>query len=156
VILTIGGISETSVPFGDVITNEGIIPPDTIDIILENDPRNPEGLASLTYSDIVLEAITVTLTRVDGGFDTPGTNRYPVVFRVPAQGTLTIEGFEIVPATEKAKFPISDLIYYGYERSTNYSSIRMEAFVEVTGHTIGGGRVYASGSIYIEFTNFAD
>ena len=156
VILTVASINPSSDPFGDIMDKDGIIPPDTVDIELHNDLKNPEGLGSLTFADIVVEAVTISFTRVDGGSDKPPTFRTATSYLVPAQGILTINDFLIIPATLKAQFPLSDLLYYGFERSTNFTSIRMDVRLEFTGHTHEGDPVYASGTITMEFTNWAD
>ncbi|HUX06137.1 MAG TPA: hypothetical protein VMX35_02395 [Acidobacteriota bacterium] len=156
VILTVASINPASEPFGDTMSSNGTIPGDAIDIELNSDLKNPGGLSSLTWADVIIESITVSFNRIDGGSDKPQTFRSAVSYKVPAQGVLTIEGFAIVPATMKGQFPISDLIFYGYERSTNYISIKCDVIVEFDGKTIEGDRVYAKGQISIEFTNWAD
>ena len=156
VILTIASANPSSDPFGDILTNEGTIPPDTIDLELHNDLKNPDGLASTTFANVQLESITCSFTRVDGGSDKPNTFRTTVSYSVPANGVTNIEGFVIVPATMKTQFPISDLIFYGYERNTNFVSIRCDVLIEIEGKTLEGDPVYASGSITIEFADYAD
>ena len=156
VILTIASANPASDPFGDVISSDGTIPPDSIDLEIHNDLKNPDGLSSTTFANVRLESITCSFTRVDGGSATPSTFKTNVAYTVAANGVLNIEGFVVVPATMKTQDPISDLIYYGYERSTNFVSIRCDIMLEVAGTTLEGDPVYASGSITIEFANYAD
>jgi hypothetical protein len=156
VIFKISTITPSNDPFGDVLTNEGTIPSDSIDIIFENDVKNPNALGSLAYADVLVEYVTFSFTRTDGGSDKPDNYRIGVSYRVPANNTTRADGLAIVPATMKTKFPISDLIFYGYERSTNFNSIKVDVLVEAEGHTVEGDRVYASGRISIEFANWAD
>lgn len=156
VLLVISAINPTSDPFGDVLDSEGIIPSDTIEIDLLNAYKNPDGLDSNAFSDIIVNTVTVSFNRIDGGSDSPGTFRSNVTYRVPASGSLAIENFTVIPATMKAQFPIGDLIYYGYERSTNFTSIKYNITIELSGKTLEGDPVYAKGSISIELADWAD
>lgn len=156
VLMVITAIDPASDPFGDVLNSDGVIPPDNIDIEVLNTYKNPEGLGSNAFSDIIIDTITVSFTRTDGGSDSPGTYRSRVTYRVPENGSLTIQGFTVIPATMKAQFPIGDLIYYGYERSTNFTSIKYDIKIELSGKTLEGDPVYAQGSISIELTDWAD
>lgn len=155
-ILTISNVVPANDPFGDILTDEGSIPSDSVDITFRNDLKNPEGLKSTTYADIIIESITISFIRTDGGSDMPDTFRVGVSFRVPSFGSYNASGFVIVPATLKTKFPLSDLLFYGYERSTYFNSIKYDIRIEAEGHTLEGDRVYASGKIPIEFANWAD
>ncbi len=156
VILTVASINPASEPFGDTLSSNGTIPGDSVYIELHNDLKNPGGLSSTTWADVLINSITVSFSRIDGGSDAPMTFRSAVSYKVPAQGLLTIDGFAIVPATMKGQFPVSDLIFYGYERSTNYISIKCDVTLEFEGKTLEGDPVYAKGQISIEFTNWAD
>lgn len=155
-ILTITAIEPSSDPFGDIITNEGGIPSDTVEISLFNDLKNPSDVTNTVYANINIDSVTVTFTRNDGGKDVPASYRHAIQYVVPAEGSLTIENFPIIPATMKAQFPISDLLTFGYERSTNYTSIKLNCTLEISGKTVEGDPVYAKGSISIELTNWAD
>jgi len=156
VILTVVSINPASDPFGDTLSKDGTIPSDAVDIQLSSDLKNPVGLESTAYANIRLESVTVSFIRIDGGSDKPETFRTKVAYEIPAGGVIDIESFTIVPATMKSKFPISDLIFYGFERSTNFISIKCDVLLEFEGHTVEGDRVYARGSTTIEFTNWAD
>jgi hypothetical protein len=156
VLFKISEVYPSNDPFGDVLTNDGAIPSDSVDIIFGNDVKNPNALGSLTYADVMVENITFSFARTDGGSDKPDNFRISVSYRVPANSSTRVDGLGVVPATMKTKFPISDLIFYGYERSTNFSSIKMDVLIEAEGHTIEGDRVYASGRISIELANWAD
>jgi hypothetical protein len=156
VILSVAAINPASDPFGDTITSAGGVPGDAVDIELHNDLKNPAGLESTTWANVVIESVTVSFNRIDGGSDKPQTFRTAVSYMVTANGVLTIENFTIVPATMKTQFPISDLLFYGYERSTNFTSIKCDVILEFDGKSLEGYRVYAKGQISIEFTNWAD
>ena len=156
VIFTISMVEPANDPFGDIMDRNFSIPSDTVNILFENDVKNPDAFGSLTYADIIVESLTVSFTRTDGGSDKPDTYRDSVSYRVPARGTYMVNGYPILPATMKLEFPLSDLYYYQYERSTNFISIKMDILIEAEGHTIEGDRVYASGRISIEVTDWAD
>jgi hypothetical protein len=156
VILSVAAINPASDPFGDTITVDGSVPGDAVNIELHNDLKNPSGLESTTWANVIIESITVSFVRIDGGSDKPQTFRTAVSYMVPANGVLTIENFAIVPATMKGQFPISDLLFYGYERSTNFTSIKCDVILEFDAKSLEGYRVYAKGQVSIEFTNWAD
>ena len=105
VILTIASANPSSDPFGDILSNDGTIPPDTIDLELHNDLKNPDGLASTTFANVQVESITCSFTRVDGGSDKPNTFRTTVSYQVPANGVTNIEGFVIVPRDDENAVP---------------------------------------------------
>ena len=155
-ILIIGSIDQTSTPFGDTLSNDGTIPSDTVDIVLFNELRNPDGVGGTANSDIILDSITVIYNRVDGGSDTPTPFRYAITLRIPAEGSARVEEFPILPATKKAEFPLSDLVFFGYERSTTFTSIKIDAILEFSGKTVDGEPIFAKGNLSIEITNWAD
>jgi hypothetical protein len=154
-ILEITAISPASEPFGDVITSEGTIPDDEVEITVANELKNASGLSSLTYADVILDAVTFTYNRVDGGSDAPAPFRFAVTYRVGANGDLTFTA-PILKSTTKIEFPISDLINFGYERSTNFVKIKFDVTVEITGKTIEGDPMYARGAITMIVANWAD
>lgn len=154
--LIIESIDPANTPFGDILSSDGIVPTDTVEIVFANEVKNPDGFANLTQADIVIDAVTVSFNRIDGGSDTIPSFRQAVTLRVPANGTASLTGFPLLPSTRKLEFPVSDLIFFGFERSTNFTSIRVDAVLEVTGKTVEGDPVYVRGSITMELTDWAD
>ena len=153
--LRIQAIVPVSAPFGDVLTNDGTIPSDTIDIQFYNVYKDPSNFRASNYADIYIEKVTVSFNRVDGGSDTPVNFDQAITLICETDSTAVIEDFPIFPATRKLEFPVSDLVYYGYERSTNFQSIQVRVTLEVTGRTLAGDPVYAKGQIDMEFANWA-
>ena len=153
--LIIESIDLTSTPFGDILTSDGTVPSDSIDISFVNEVKDPDG-GSSAQADIIIDAITVSFNRIDGGSDTIPPFKHALTLRVPANGTADLEGFPIFPATRKLEFPVSDLIFFGFERSTNFTSIRVDVIIEVTGKTVEGDPVFVRGNISMELTDWAD
>lgn len=154
--LIIEFVEEASSPFGDVLSTDSTVPSDSINIQFVNEVKNPEGFVNATQADIVIDSITVSFNRIDGGADTIPPFKQAVTLRVPANGTAALEGFPVMPSTRKLEFPVSDLIYYGFERSTNFTSIRVDVILEVSGKTVEGDPVYVRGNISMELTDWAD
>lgn len=154
--LVIQAIDQSTDPFGDVQTSEGTIPTDTIDITLFNEPKNPYSVDSGNFADIVISSISVIFSRIDGGEDVPASFNVPYTLRVPYNGTATIQSFPVLPGTLKDSFPISDLLSFGYERSTLFTSIRMQITIEIVGKTTTEDPVFVRGFTTVEVTNWAD
>ena len=155
-ILIIESIDQVSAPFGDVLNSDGVVPSDSIGITFLNEVKNLDGFGSSAQADIIIEAITVSFNRIDGGSDTIPAFREALTLRVPANGTSTIDSFPVLPSTRKLEFPVSDLIFFGFERSTNFTSIRVDVIIEVTGETVEGDPVFVRGNISMELTDWAD
>lgn len=156
VVFTVSSITARSTPFGDILDSSGIIPTDEVDVILNNNLRNPSGLGSTTFTDVLVDSVTISFNRTDGGSDKPPTVKYAISARVVTNGSVLITSITLMPSTMKQQFPISDLLIYGFERSTNYTSIKLDATLEFTGKTVEGDPVFASGKISLELTNWAD
>jgi len=154
--LIIQSIDQINDPFGDVLNSNGVIPPDLVDITLLSLPINLNDGTSGTYGDILVDLINVTFTRLDGGTDVPAGFSIPVTLRVPISGTATIQNLPILPSTVKNTFPISDLITFGYERTTNFTSIRMQINIEISGKTLAEHPVVVTGTVVVELANYAD
>lgn len=156
VIFTISEVLPASEPFGDILTTDGTIPGDTVNILFANYMKDQTWAQNKIYSDVILNSMTVSFRRTDGGYDVPAAVRGGLTFRVLADGINQLDGVTIIPATTKAEFPLSDLIYYGYERSTNYTKISLDVIIEVEGHTVEGEPVQAKGYTHIIIANWAD
>lgn len=167
VILVINSISQSSDPFGDVLTSSGGILPDTVDVELSahlKTPTAPPGSPSEpVLQDVLIERYEVIFRRTDGGTDVPKGFQRGMSLRVrvtpPGESSLrtsTVEDLVVVPATTKSQPPISFLIDPGFEPSTGFVNIQVEATMRFFGRTLSGDRVSAVGSIGINFANFAD
>jgi hypothetical protein len=116
-----------------------------------------QGVPGLTSTPSNLNQVTFTRYRVeymrtDGrrvqGVDVPYAFDSGVTFTVPAQGTV-IASFELVRHTAKEEAPLRPLV-------TNPDVISTIAQVTFYGRDLAGNDVTASGSIGVNFGNFAD
>ena len=155
VIFTVTDITPVTDPFGDIQSDGGTIEGDSVKVLFANYMKDQNWVGKKIYSDVILNSYTVSFRRTDGGYDIPKTLRRGLTLRVLADGINEIDSLEVIPATMKAEFPLNDLLYYGYERSTNYNKISMDIILEFEGHTVEGDPVSAKGYIGVIVTNWA-
>lgn len=165
-ILVINQISQTSDPFGDVLTSGGTIPEDTIEVEFAahlKAPTGPPGTATEpTLQSIVIDSYQVEFTRTDGGPQAPSGFRRGMSLRVviteTGQTTLNTStaSITLVPSTTKAQVPISFLIDPGFEPDTGFVNIQANARITFFGRTLAGDRVTATADVGINFANFGD
>lgn len=158
-------VPSTDHAFGDVITG-GTILDDTIDVDftanLKATTGPPGSPGEPTLQDVVIERYQVEFIRTDGGTATPPGFQRGMNLRVqlsePNQTTLNISSATLVvaPSTIKAQQPISFLIDPGFEPSTGFVNIQVDARITFFGRTLSGDPVTATGSIGINFANFGD
>lgn len=164
VILVIDSISPVSAPFGDVVTSGGTILDDDVEVTFAAHPKSPavQGDIGPTLTDVVVERYEVTFERTDGGNDVPSGFQRDMNLRVRStpQGQVvnftTSTQLVLVPSTIKAQPPISFLVSPGFEPGTGFVNIQVNATVRFFGRTLAGQRVSATGSIGINFADFAD
>lgn len=139
----------------DVITNGTIfndVGQVTLSIMLK-DPGQP-GLpaAPSNINRVTIDRYRVEYKRADGrntpGVDVPFPFDSAVTFTVPAEGTVT-SGFEIVRVTAKLENPLFPL-------ATNGNLIATIADVTFFGRDLAGNDIQTTGSIQVNFANFAD
>ena len=161
-MLIAGNLVAITNPFGDVLTNSGTIPDDSISIDFVARMKNPADLTQPGLQDIVLERYEVTFTRTDGGSAVPAgfTRSINSRVRVTPHGQqnefLTTVGITILPSTMKSQPPISHLITVGFEPATGYINIQVDAAIRFFGHTVAGDAISASANYGINIANFAD
>lgn len=166
VILVVNEITATSDPFGDVLSSGGTILDDTVQVEFSahlKAPTAPPGSStSPTLQDIVVEGYEVEFVRTDGGAQAPPGFRRGMNLRVQLteQGATTLNtssaDLVVVPSTIKAQQPISFLISPGFEPSTGFVNIQVNARITFFGRTLSGDRVTATAEIGIDFANFGD
>ncbi len=154
-ILVIESILPETDPFGDIMTDEGGVMTDTVEISFAALLKN-NSMAGVVYADVIIEKLVISYTRIDGGVDVPTSFEFFSTLQVPGGGGATMTGVPVLSATKKLEAPLSDLYILGYEDSTSFSKIRMRINIEVVAKTLEGDPIYASGSISIEVTNWAD
>lgn len=166
VVLVVGAITQSSDPFGDMLTSGKTFPPDTIDVEFSVFPKSqtpPPGTPTeLDLQQVVIERYEVTFQRTDGGSAVPpGFERgINLVVRVTPIGqqprTSTILGLELVPSTSKTQPPLSFLVDPGFEPSTGFVNIQVRATIRFFGRTLAGDPVSATATVGINFADFGD
>lgn len=160
--LVAANVSQTSDPFGDVMSSSGIIPPDTVDVEFIARLKDGTDTSEPSFQDIVLQRYEVTFRRIDGGTAVPsgfqrGMNAL-VQITPNGQSTLntTTVDLVLVPATVKSQPPVSHLIDPGFEPDTGFVNIQVMAEVRFFGETVAGDPVSTTIEVGIDFADFGD
>jgi len=166
VVLVINSIEQVSDPFGDVLTSGGTIPEDTIQVEFAAHLKAPTGppgsVTEPTLQDVVIESYQVEFTRTDGGPQAPAGFRRGMSLRVQltepntSQLNISTATLTLVPSTTKAQVPISFLIDPGFEPSTGFVNIQVNARITFFGQTVSGDPVTTTADVGINFANFGD
>lgn len=116
-----------------------------------------QGVPGLTAAPSALNAVTITRYRVSyrraDGRNTPGVDvpfgfEGAVTFTVPSEGDAS-SGFELVRVIAKQETPLLPLV-------TNGNFITTIADITFFGRDLAGNDVQATGSMQVDFGNFAD
>ena len=168
VVLVLTSIVPSTDPFGDVLTSGGTILDDTIDVAFAAHLKAPvtagdSNTLAPTLQDIILERYEVTYQRTDGGTQVPSGFERGISLRVrlTPHGEVVLreseyDGLVIAPSTTKAQPPVSLLIDPGFESTTGYVNIQVNAHITFFGTTIAGDRVAVSAIVGMNFANFGD
>jgi hypothetical protein len=136
----------------DVITN-GSVFDDTGTVVLRTAMKDVTGtFAPSTNNDVTISRYHVSYRRADGqntqGVDVPYGFDGAVTGTIPAGGTLTL-GFELVRHDAKMEPPLAALV-------NNPQIITTIADVTFYGRDTVGNDINTTGSIQVDFGNFAD
>ena len=135
----------------DVATDAGVTFNDVGQVEMSLVAKDP-GVGPSALNSVTINRYRVTYRRTDGrnreGTDVPYSFDSGLTFTVPNDG-LVKAGFEIVRNTAKAEAPLRAL-------ATNGEFINTIAEVTFWGRDQAGNEVMVSGSIGIDFANFAD
>jgi hypothetical protein len=103
---------------------------------------DPLGSTS-SLMDVELESIEVRYERADGGTRLPPTYVVKTLATVPAGGSFTIAGQELMSFDQLNSPPLSDLLIEngGFDRETGLTFIRLNLFIRVFGRTLGNRSV---------------
>lgn len=103
---------------------------------------DPFGSAS-DLMDVELESIEVRFERADGGTRVPPTYVVKTLATIPAGGSFTISGQELMSFDQLNSPPLSDLLIEngGFDRETGLTYIRMNLFIRAFGKTLGNRSV---------------
>lgn len=103
---------------------------------------DPVGTSS-NLMDVELESIEVRYERADGGTRVPPTYVVKTLATIPAGGSFTILGQELMSFEQLNSPPLSDLLVEngGFDRETGLTFIRLNVFIRVFGKTLGNRSV---------------
>lgn len=162
-VLVIQSIEPVTEPFGDVISDAGTVLDDVVRVTFAAHPKSlaVTGTTGPDLLDVIVERYEVTFERTDGGTAVPKGFQRAMTLRVentPHGSTQTLTSSTeiiLVPSTTKTQPPISHLISPGFEPDTGFVNIQVDATIRFFGRTLAGHRVTATGSIGINFADFA-
>ena len=124
----------------------------TMSVILKDPGQSGAPSAPSTLNSVTFTRYRVVYRRADGrntpGVDVPAAIDAAVTFTVPESGTVTA-AFELVRNTAKREAPLLALI-------NNGTIISTVADISFFGRDQAGNDVMATGSITVNFANFAD
>jgi len=155
VLLIVAAINGGAVLDSDVRNgvNSDIICPDTVEVALALRNKNPGVPDPRIPGAVLIQRYTVEYFRSDGrgqhGVDVP----FPIsgaissALDVASSGTETVP-IEVVRRQAKLKNPLSGI--------TGFDIVTMFANITISGQTVSGDSVTASGSLQIDFANFGD
>lgn len=115
---------------------------------------DPFGATS-NLMDVELESVEVRYERADGGTRLPPTYVVKTLATIPAGGTFTINGQELMSFDQLNSPPLSDLLIQngGFDRETGLTYIRLNLFIRVFGKTLGNRSVESESRPHtMEFT----
>lgn len=132
-------------------------------IDLANPPENlgsillraiPKGTEVTPYMDVRLRSYRVTYRRTDGGTQVPASFVRSISGIVPAGGTpQSLNDFLIIQNSALNQAPFAALLPQngGRDPETGESVVKMNAFVEIFGETLGGDDVRATVTLPLWF-----
>lgn len=159
VIDSLGGTNsagqDSSFSQSDVLTDEGAVFNDVGRVTLRLVPKNltpGEEFAPTTNNEVTITRYRVSYRRTDGrnvqGRDVPYAFEGAVTGTVPATGTLQL-GFELVRHVAKMEAPLAQL-------TVSPTVLTTIADVTFYGRDRVGNDINVTGSIQVDFANFAD
>lgn len=164
VVLIVGTITQTSTPFGDILTSGGTIPGDTIEVQFTGRLKSSADVSPTgpPLQEIIVERYAVTFARIDGGAAVPagfqrGMNaRVRITPNNSQSDIFTNVSLVVVPSTSKSQPPIAHLISPGFEPDTGFVNIQVNATIRFFGRTVAGDAISAQATIGINFADFGD
>lgn len=152
VLLLIESIAEGTPLLSDVRGEAGVIINCQIDVTVSARPKNPNSPVGIA-EDVRVTRYSVSYRRSDGrgtqGLDVPFTIRGNLTARVESSGTTsTTVPVDLVRHQAKLEPPLSNI--------TGLQVVTMIADITVSGQTVSGKSVTASGSAQVTFADFAD
>jgi hypothetical protein len=158
-VASVEGDSEPG-PFGDVYND--VVPgffPHTVKVTLSahtnNQANPPTGTA---YTTVQLSSYRVTFYRTDAGADVPAGFQQALTATVVAGTDTVIGGLTICRADQNLQPPLYYLtpFSYGFEPGTGFTAISCNCVIDFWGHTLAGDPVSATGTVAINFGDWAN
>jgi hypothetical protein len=153
VLLLIENIAEGAALLSDVRGENGLIVNCQVDVAVSARPKNPNGPVGVA-EDVRMTRYSVSYRRSDGrgtqGLDVPYTISGNLTALVAAGGTAAAVTLPIDLVRHQAKLepPLSNIV--------GLQVVTMFADITVSGQTVSGKSVTASGSAQVTFADFAD
>ncbi len=152
VLLLVVDVNEGAVLDSDVRLglDSNLICPDTIDMTLTVRNKNPQLVAG-SQGDVLIQQYEIRYRRSDGrdaeGIDVPHTVAGGIASSVLVDAQTTIP-IEVVRRQAKLEPPLSGI--------TGFDIVTMIAEITITGRTVSGDSVSATGNLQIDFANYGD
>jgi len=155
VLLIVAAINDGAVLDSDVRNgaDSNVVCPDTVTLALAVRNKNPLAEAPRVPGAVLIQRYEVKYSRSDGrsvqGADVPYTiaGALSSAVDVATSGTENVP-IEVVRRQAKLDPPLSNI--------TGYDIVTMFATITISGQTVSGDSVTASGSMQIDFANFGD
>jgi hypothetical protein len=151
--LLIGSINEGNILDSDVRLSSGTICPDTVQVALAVRAKNPNEADITVAQHVLVQQYEVRYLRTDGrgteGLDVPYRYSGPMAAEVDlaTSGTTSVP-VQVVRRQAKLEPPLSNI--------TGFQIVSMIAEVTISGETVAGERVSATGRLQIDFADFGD
>ena len=153
VLLLIASVNEGAVLDSDVRLSSGTICPDTISVALAVRAKNQNSVQITVPQHVLVQQYEVRYFRTDGraneGIDVPYRYAGPLAFEVDVatSGTSTVP-VQVVRRQAKLEPPLSNI--------TGYQIVSMIAEITISGQTVAGEAVSATGRMQVDFADYGD
>lgn len=151
--LLIASINDGSVLDSDVRLSSGTICPDTVPVSLAVRAKNQNNVTITVPQHVMVQQYEVRYFRTDGraneGIDVPYRFAGPVAAEVDVaiSGTTSVP-VQVVRRQSKLEPPLSNI--------TGFQIVSMIAEITVSGQTVAGETVTATGRMQVDFADFGD
>jgi len=151
--LLIASINGGAVLDSDVRLSSGTICPDSVDVALAVRAKNQNGVQITVPQHVLIQQYEVRYYRADGraneGIDVPYRYSGPMAAEVDvATSGATQVPVQVVRRQAKLEPPLSNI--------TGYQIVSMIAEITVSGQTVAGEAVTATGRMQIDFADYGD
>jgi hypothetical protein len=151
--LLIASINDGNVLSSDVRLSDGTICPDTVPVSLGVRAKNQNNVDITVPQHVLIQQYEVRYYRTDGraneGVDVPYRYAGPIAAEVDvATAGATVVPVQVVRRQSKLEPPLSNI--------TGYQIVSMIAEITISGQTVAGQPVSATGRTQVDFADFGD